>query len=344
MVKLLADKFAEQMPDAADPLDDDIASADLRLAAEDVKRALTKRDSVSHVVMAGVDRASVKVTRDEFEAATNDLLEQTIDFTRTTVGKAASAGATTIDRVLLVGGSSFMPAVSRRLVEAFPGWNPELQDPNQAVAKGAALAGLQAALRAMITATAGADIGDEPPTDEQIKAVAEQAGISRTAAQAVLETEVTNVCSRGFGIKVLRDDGDPSSPDDANFHVVHIIEPNTPLPIDGSDPDRVKTFGTVSDNQSEVQICVMQQESRELTGDMAGNRQIEEGLFQMTRAYPRGAPIHIAIGMESNGTLSIRALDQDGREMRFEATAVGAVMSDEQLAASTSKVLAMQRA
>ena len=343
MVTLLASKFQEQMPDAADPLDDEIASADLRLAAEDVKRALTKRDSVSQVVMAGVDRASVKVTRDEFEEATNDLLEQTMDFTRTTVGKAADAGAPTIDRVLLVGGSSFMPAVSRRLVEVFPDWVPELQDPNQAVAKGAALAGLQAALRAMIAASSGDD-PDVEPTEEQIKEVALAAGISRNAAQAVLETEVTNVCSRGFGIKVLRDDGDPDSDEDSNFQVVHIIEPNTPLPIDGTDPDRMKTFGTVRDNQQEVQISVMEQKSRELTDDMAGNHQIEEGLFQMTRAYPRGAPIHIAIGMESNGTLNIKAIDSDGREMRFTATTVGAVMSDEQLAESTSKVLAMQRA
>ncbi len=226
----------------------------------------------------------------------------------------------------------------------FPDWVPELQDPNQAVAKGAALAGLQAALRAMIAASIGDGDPDVEPTDEQIKEVALAAGISRTAAQAVLETEVTNVCSRGFGIKVLRDDGDPDSDEDSNFQVVHIIEPNTPLPIDGADPDRMKTFGTVRDNQQEVQICVMEQKSRELTGDIAGNHQIEEGLFQMTRAYPRGAPIHIAIGMESNGTLSIKAMDSDGREMQFTATTVGAVMSDEQLAESTSKVLAMQRA
>ena len=293
MVQLLADKFQEQLPEAADPLDDEIASADLRLNAEDVKRALTARDSVSQVVMAGVDRASVKVTREEFEAATNDLLEQTIDFTRTTVAKAADAGAPTIDRVLLVGGSSFMPAVTRRLQEVFPDWTPELQDPNQAVAKGAALAGLQAALRSMIADAGGDASGAEAPTEEQIKEVAALAGISRTAAQAVLETEVTNVCSRAFGIKVIRDGGDPARDDDANFEVVHIIEPNTPLPIDGNDPDRVKTFGTAVDNQSEVQICVMEQTSREPTGDMAGNHQLEEGRVQDDARLPaRHADLH----------------------------------------------------
>lgn len=343
VVKLLADKFREQLPDATDPLDDDLASADLRLNAEDVKRALTARESVSQFVMAGADRASVKVTREEFEAATNDLLEQTMDFTRTTVEKAAAAGAPTIDRVLLVGGSSFMRAVSRRLQEVFPGWVPELQDPNQAVAKGAALAGLQAALRSMMAASSAGDLSGAP-TAEQIKEVAELAGISRTAAQAVLETEVTNVCSRGFGIKVVRDGRDPDSEDPADYAVVHIIEPNAPLPILGTEPERVKTFFTLVDNQASVQICVMEQTSRELTPDMGGNREIEQGIFEMTRPYPRDTPIQIATGMQTNGTLNIKAVDQDGREMEFDATTDGAVMSEERLAESTSRVQAMRRA
>jgi molecular chaperone DnaK len=343
IVTLLAERFREQVPGAADPLDDDLASADLRLNAEDVKRALTARDSVTQFVMSGADRASVQISREEFEAATNDLLEQTIDFTRATVAKAAAAGAPTIDRVLLVGGSSFMPAVSRRLQEAFDGWVPELQDPNQAVAKGAALAGLQAALRSMMAMTSGGDL-DDAPTPQQIREVAALAGISRTAAQAVLETDVTNVCSRGFGVKVLRDDRDPASEDPADYAVVHIIEPNTPLPILGTEPERVKTFCTVVDDQSGVRIRVMEQESRELTSDMAGNRQIEEGMFEMTRPYPRGTPIQIAIGMQNNGTLNIKAVDQDGSDMQFEATTEGAVMSEEQLVKSTSKVQAMQRA
>jgi molecular chaperone DnaK (HSP70) len=344
MVTLLAQKFQEQLPDAADPLDDEIAGADLRIKAEDLKRSLTKRDSVSQVVMAGVDRANVTVTREEFEAATNDLLEQTIDFTRTTVGKAADAGAATINRVLLVGGSSFMPAVSRRLQEAFPDWVPEMQDPNQAVAKGAALAGLQAALRSMITPSSFDGEPDAPATEQQIKDVAAAAGLTREAAQAVLNTTVSNVCSRGFGIKVLRDGCDPHSKDPAHWEVVHFIEPNTQLPVLGTEPESVKKFQTVVDDQASLIICVMEQTSRELTDDMSGNRQIEEGMFEMTRPYPRGTPIEVAIGMQNNGRLNIKAVEQDGRVMEFTATTEGAVMSEEKLTESTSKVQAMQRA
>jgi molecular chaperone DnaK len=313
--------------------------------AEDVKRALTARPDVTQVVMSGADRASVKVTRDEFEASTNDLLEQTMEFTRKTVEKAAAAGAPTIDRVLLVGGSSFMPAVSRRLQEVFPGWMPELQDPNQAVAKGAALAGLRAALRSMIAVSGNGDgSGHGAPTEEQVKEVAERVGMSREFTHALIETEVVNVCSRAFGVKALRDGRDPGSQDATDYEVVHFIHPNTPLPVLGTEPENVKTFYTIVDDQSSLHICVMEQESREPTDDMAGNRQIEDGVFAMTRAYPRKTPVQIALGMQNNGVLDIKAVDRDGREMEFTATTEGAVMSEEQLAKSTSKVQAMQRA
>jgi molecular chaperone DnaK len=344
MVKLLADKFKESAPDAPDPLDDDLASADLRLKAEEIKRALTARESVQQIVQAGAERANVTVTREEFEEATKDLLEQTIDFTRTTVEKAAAAGASTIDRVLLVGGSSFMPAVARRLSEAFPGWVPELRDPNQAVAKGAALAGLQAGLRDLIVPMPGQDEdGSGPVTDEQIQEVATKTGMSRETVKTVLETKVTNVCSRGFGVKLLRVGRDPDSEDPADYEVSFIIAPNTPLPVLGTEPDRVQTYYTVIDNQNSVRICIMEQTSREPTDDMAGNRQIEEGDFAMTRAYPLQSPLKMALGMQNNGILTLRATDPDGLAMEFTATAEGAVTSEEALAESISKVQSMRR-
>jgi molecular chaperone DnaK len=349
IVRLLADKFQEECPDAADPLDDESVSGQLRLQSEDVKRALTNRESVKQVVQSGAERANVEVTRAEFEEATSDLLEQTIDFTQTTVGKAADAGAATIDRVLLVGGSSFMPAVKRRLMEAFPDWSPELQDPNQAVAKGAALAGLQESLRELMKGTVGPVNGNGHPqggpvSEDQIRSVAEAAGMSRETVASVLNTTVTNVCSRGFGVKLLREGCAPGTQDPADFMVDHIIAPNTPLPIDGSLPERVQTYHLVHEGQDMVQICIMEQESREPTEDLAGNRLLQQGEFKLSRAYPRMSPLRVELGMEPSGVLTLRATDPDGLEMQFSATAQGAVLSEEALQASTAKVQAMQRA
>jgi molecular chaperone DnaK (HSP70) len=348
LVELIAQKFVEAAPDALDPLDDPIASADLRLKAEAVKIGLTNQETRSELVLAGTDRAKVTVTRDEFEAATQDLLEQTIDFTRQTVDKAAAAGADTVDRVLLVGGSSFMPAVARRLVETFPGWNPELQDPNQAVAKGAALAGLQEALLDIIgkgTPNGGDPGSAEPASPERVESAAKALHLASSVAEKLANTEFRNVCSRGFGVKILRDDADPMNPrDPEDFMVKHIIEPNTPLPLTGTEEGRVQAFSTVVDDQDSVNIVIMEQVSRELSEDMASNKFLEEGLFKMTRSYPRHSPIQMALGMDNSGMLRLTATDPDGLEMEFTATSSDAVISDEEIAASTSKVQAMRQA
>ena len=65
------------------------------------------------LVTSGADRASVTVTREEFEDATSALLERTLGFTREALKAAKEKGVERVDRVLLVGGSSKMPAVAR---------------------------------------------------------------------------------------------------------------------------------------------------------------------------------------------------------------------------------------
>lgn len=133
---LLAQKFTAAHPEAPDPVDDEIATAELRLEAEDVNRGLTLRDSLTQIVVSGDVRDNVELTREEFEQATRELLDQTRVHGRNRREKAKGLGVDQIDRVLLVGGSSFMPAVGKQLAARFEGWVPELEDANQAVAKG----------------------------------------------------------------------------------------------------------------------------------------------------------------------------------------------------------------
>jgi molecular chaperone DnaK len=343
VVQLLAQKFQEAAPHAPDPLDDAIAAADLRLAAEDVKRALTLRDSVTQLVMAGSERASVEVTREEFEESTRDLLEQTLDFTRDTVEKARELGVEQIDRVLLVGGSSFMPAVERRLAETFEGWTPELQDPNQAVARGAALFGFRAELRAKVAAEAGAAGQDAngAVAEEIERKVAAEAGVPLGILQRMTGTEITNVCSRGFGVKVLRDGSDPSSEDPADFYVDHLIAPNTPLPVD---PPRVETYFTSVPNQSNVQIVLMEQAGTDLSKRFEDNALVEQRAFQLPGDDPVRTAIEISLGMEGNGVLTVVASHPRVPQLSFSAASDGAVLTQEQIAASGAKVQAMRRA
>lgn len=342
VVQLLASKFQSENPEAPDPLDDDLTAGDLRIAAEDVKRALTLRESVTQLVMAGNARGTIEITRAEFEQATQDLLEQTITFTRETLEKARERGSGEIDRVLLVGGSSFMPAVSRRLSEAFPGWVPELGDPNQAVAKGAALYGFQAELRHKIEDLEQEEQADGKTIDRGAieKRVAEESGLALGALQRMTETKVTNVCSRGFGVKVVRDGftGEGGHPEE--FYVDHLIRENDPLPVD---PPRVETYGTVIDNQSSVQIVLMEQAGKDLSIELEHNKQIEARDFHLPGSDPRGTPIEVSLGMGNDGLLTVTARHPAVAELTFSAASKDGVITKEQVAESAAKVQAMQR-
>lgn len=342
LVTLLARKFSEAHPEAEDPLDDEIATAELKLAGEEAKRALSLRESLSQIVVSGSTRDSVEVTREEFEQATRDLLDQTVEFTQQTVEQAKELGAPEIDRVLLVGGSSFMPAVAERLAEAFPGWAPELEDANQAVAKGAALLGFQAELRAKLSEQAErAETNGEPSSSAEIeKRVAEEMGVELSTLQRIKDTEVTNVCSRGFGVKLLHEGRDPGSTDPADFWIDHAIGPNTPLPCD---PDP-RTYGTTVANQPSVRIELWQQSGSELSDDIGHNENIGHGVIALPGTDPAGAPIQVTLAMAENGVLKVRASHSSGADLEFEVESEGAVMSQEKVAEAAERVASMTRA
>ena len=86
---------------------------------------------------AGI-RMRIEMTRDEFENLTRDLIERSETTTSLVVGQAGLQWSD-IDRVLLVGGSSRIPAV-RKMLQRISGKEPDCsQSPDEAVAHGAAL-------------------------------------------------------------------------------------------------------------------------------------------------------------------------------------------------------------
>ena len=121
--------------------DDEPMLQELRMRAEEMKKALSSAESKTQIVRYTGVPAKITVTRAQFEEMTADLLDETIRITRRTLDDAEErySGITQqISEVLLVGGSSKMPAVRAALNKQF-GWDPKLTDPDLAVAKGAAL-------------------------------------------------------------------------------------------------------------------------------------------------------------------------------------------------------------
>jgi molecular chaperone DnaK len=79
----------------------------------------------------------VELTRERLDELTEDLLERVVDATRRTIEIARGRGAGQLDDVLLVGGMTRAPAVSRILKDRL-GLDARHHEPDLAVAKGAA--------------------------------------------------------------------------------------------------------------------------------------------------------------------------------------------------------------
>ncbi len=108
---------------------------DIRSKVEEAKRKLSKKQSSKVRIDVNGSRTEITVTRKDFEQLTADKVAQTMSFVDSTLQKVPGVE---IDTVLLVGGSTYMPMIKEAVEAKFPG-KVQQHDPDQAVAKGAAI-------------------------------------------------------------------------------------------------------------------------------------------------------------------------------------------------------------
>lgn len=193
LMKLVVGEL-ESVHGVTDFYDDVDAVAELREKAEHAKRALSTVDSTSIQLSFRGGHYSVAVTREQFEAASRSLLRRTQELVEDTLD-ASGLDWEDISSVLLVGGSTRMPAV-RALMDRISGIAPvEGVDPDEAVALGAAI---QAALS-----------GGE------------------STAPGLAGVEIADVTSHALGTIALDEDDNPRN--------WLIIAKNTKIPADGMD-------------------------------------------------------------------------------------------------------------
>ena len=136
IVEYLAERFIEEH--GVDPRSDPRDASQLWVDAQRAKHTLSQRSKTSTVVFHAGLRLSVELTRRQFEQMTRDLLDRT-ETTTSLVVREAGLSWSQIDRVLLVGGSSRMPAVAEMLKRVTGKEVDCSLSPDEAVAHGAAL-------------------------------------------------------------------------------------------------------------------------------------------------------------------------------------------------------------
>ena len=161
VVKYLSQEWMMQTGSAEDPSASAETLQDLWRRAEDAKRSLSARAETKVQVNHQGQRVTVTLTREKFDELTRHLLENTISFTRDTIATARQLGHEDIDKFLLVGGSTRMPQVSERLQQEF-GKEPQVHEPDQSVAKGAAVYGQKLSIGRKINIEMAKELGTSP--------------------------------------------------------------------------------------------------------------------------------------------------------------------------------------
>ena len=216
-----ADKFRQQH--GADPRDDAQSAAMLQAAAERAKRALSKVEQASVTVAHAGHRLTIPVTRAEFETMTKDLLIRTRLTTQQVLGQAGLAWWQ-VDKVLMVGGSTHMPATGRMLAELTSKEPDHSLAVSEVVARGAAV---HAGIRAAQTSD-----GRRPATSTDLSEVVE-----------------ISVNAHSLGVEARK----------GEERINHkLVGKNTQLPAVAE-----QVYYTVTENQSRVRVRMLQGEAHQ---------------------------------------------------------------------------------
>jgi molecular chaperone DnaK (HSP70) len=310
IVKYCAEQWEAEHPEAAGGiLSSPDTLQDLWVRAENSKRTLTALPQARIPVVHEGKQVAVTLTRQKFEELTAPLLENTITFTRAVIETARELGHPSIDRLLLVGGSTKMPQVAARLRDEF-GIEIESFEPDFAVAKGAAIYGQKLAINERLRHEIGKRT-DQAPENVDVEAIPED---MRTAAEEVVADTmglrlgtvqkmgtmaVTNVASHSFGVLAYLGDTDVQA-------IANLVTAQQPLPA-----ETTRTFGTKDDNAPEVEIKIIENTSREeIVRDLDSGEEVTSALLEMQAGLPASSPIDVTFRLDGQGRLHITGQDK----------------------------------
>ena len=277
LVQYISDEFKKE--NGVDLSQDKTALQRLRDAAEKAKKELstTMTTNVNLPFITAVEGQPVhldmSITRAKFDEITKDLVQETREPVENAL-KDANLTKDDIDKVLLVGGSTRIPAV-QEMVKSITGKEAQKDiNPDECVALGAAV----------------------------------QGGVLTGEVNDLLLLDVTPL---SLGIETV------------GGIATKLINRNTTIPVKKS-----QVFSTASDNQTAVDIHVIQGEREMAMDNTTLGRFSLDGIPPARRGVPQ---IEVTFDIDANGIVNVYAKDLGtGKEQKVTITA-STKMSDEEI-------------
>jgi molecular chaperone DnaK len=264
-----------------DPTDNAYVAAELRAQVEKAKHQLSQR-SRTMMVLRGKGKVSrITITRDQFSVMIKPKLGTTLALIRSVL-RDADLQPGDIDRVLLIGGSTRIPAIHNMLEECFGHPPDDSVNPDEAVSLGAALMAAKKVLEV------------EPES------------VPTLVVQKVGGLQITDVTSHSLGIEAYI----PGTQRRINSI---LIPRNSPIPTEVS-----KEFVTTIQGQTAIKVTIFQGESQDpelcnpigdfILGGLPPNR-------------PAGCKVRVTVSCGSSGVVHVAAVDiETGKETTTEVS------------------------
>lgn len=321
---VISEYCTETGEDPASVRDDIDMMGELELGSENAKKQLTQKEKT----VIKFNSARIEVTREKFDEMTKSLLDTTIGFTKDILEKAAAKGVTDFDKILLVGGSTMMKQVKERLEAEFPGKPIEYCDPNQSVAKGAAIYGINlAAFSDALVEEEGDNSGEERPlVDVVTQDTAKKNPIfGKIGGGTPQKIEIENVLSRSVAMRFING-------------IMNVVKRNTAIPHHFE-------FGatTVEANQTRVMIEIYENLSDEdVVPDDVCTKLADQEL-PLNPNLPADSPLDVVVNIDKSGLLSVDVTDasSNGKSTHIEVMLQNA-LSEKEKKEEASKVTAIK--
>ncbi len=264
--------------------------------AEDIKRTLSRRAVAKKILYGTEGSLKVELTRHAFEEAIASLMSRT-DILVEVALEEANLKTSDIDVVLLVGGSTRIPAIRQRLKAMF-GFEPiAAVNVDECVAMGAAI-------------YAGLTMSREHPEK-----------VNPGIISGLKDINLTDVCNHSYGTLCAPIDKKTGK------RVIEnriILEKNTPLPCQVS-----QMFYTLRENQQQIDVIVTQGEdvNPKYVNCIGTYR------FELPPDRPAEQPIQVAYSYDLNQRMHCTFEDKEsGRvlEVDFSAGRDGEIVSDQE--------------
>lgn len=280
-------------------MDDEELKYKLLLEAEHKKKMLSAKDVVRCNIQYDGRSARFDISRELFDALTQTHLDETIDATKKVIDIAREKGYDGNIEFILVGGSSRMPQVKRRIDEEF-GCDAKINDPDQCVAKGAAIYAMNEAYNKAMQNYENGKSWSKPKKMNGPRA------------------RVVNVTSQTYGIGCKCTEIDP----DKNF-VKNLIFANTPLPAHKEDIFNLVNGGNPGDY---LPIRVFEDNFTNPEDEFAEERFctfLDAKDLTFTKHYEADTDVAVSFNLDEEGILHIfTQIGNDIKEFNLHITGV----------------------